>query len=109
MYRATTPVHYFRFDTDPSLYKEILITYAQGDKIVLEKHKADLQFKEEKKWNKYTAYFRLTQEETKLFSASIGASPVFIQIRVMTDADEVLASDKKRVTVQSVLNDEVMT
>ena len=42
MIRLTTPIHSFLFDTDPSAYERILITYAQGNRIVLEKEKDDL-------------------------------------------------------------------
>ena len=111
MIRATTPRHIFVFDSDPSDYARILITYVQGDSIVMEKHKEDLSFEPtanpctgDEEW---AAYYRLTQEETKRFQANPG-KPVKVQIRVLTTSGESLASDKKTITVQDVLNDEVL-
>ena len=37
MYRATTPKHIFYFNVDPNeTFEEILITYSQAGKIILE-------------------------------------------------------------------------
>lgn len=111
MIRATTPKHIFTFETDPSLFEKILITYVQGDNIVMEKTKEDLTF--EPVINAfgdtvgYSAWFRLTQEETKGFLAGAGKQ-VSVQVRVLTAAGEALASDKKSFSVQDVLNDEVL-
>ena len=104
MIRATTPIHQFIFDTDPELFDRILITYAQNGRIVLEKEKEDLTFEEQTEEGKYPAYVRLTQEETKLFSERT----VNIQVRVLTQGGEALASDKKAIKVEDVLNDEVL-
>lgn len=111
MIRATTPKHSFIFEQDPSLFSRILITYVQGDTIVLEKEKSDLTI--EQKTNpkcgaiEWVAWLRLTQEETKKFKATPGAQ-VKIQVRVLTNEGEALASDKKSISVQDVLNDEVL-
>ena len=111
MIRATTPKHVFTFETNPDLYKKILITYAQGDSIVMEKTKDDLTI--EPVTNAfgdlvgYSAWFRLSQEDTKKFQAG-GGKQVFVQVRVLTYADEAFASDKKSFSVQDVLNDEVL-
>ena len=108
MIRLTTPIHSFLFDTDPSVYERILITYAQGNRIVLEKEKDDLTIEQEPTTDGtvWSASFRLTQEETKAFSPN---SAVKIQIRVLTEAGEALASEQIRVLVSDVLNDEVLT
>lgn len=112
MIRATTPIHTFVFDEDPSGYERILITYAQGGSIVMEKEKDDLEFGtiEDVFSDKisYKAFYRLTQEETKQFQAG-GGKPVQVQVRVLTSSGEALASDKKTISVQDVLNDEVLT
>ena len=112
MIRATTPVHYFRLsaDYDPNEFAEILISYSQGDKIVLEKKKEDMQFKPDtdgypKGW---FVYFRLSQEETKLFDAGVGAKPIWVQMRVLTQDGEALACGKIRVHPSDVINDEVL-
>ena len=43
MIRLTTPTHTFLFDSDPTEYAKILVTYAQGNRIVMEKEKGDLK------------------------------------------------------------------
>ena len=42
MIRATTPKQVFTFEQNPNIFEKILITYAQNDKIILEKEKSDL-------------------------------------------------------------------
>ena len=111
MIRATTPLHTFIFEEDPSLYARILVTYAQGGSIVMEKEKDDLIIEplDEilKNKQRYAARYRLTQDETKRFKAN-GGGPVQVQVRVLTENGEALASDKKTISVQDVLNDEVL-
>ena len=110
MYRATTPKHSFIFDVNPEeTFKTILITYTQGDQIILEKHKEDLTVEETTGCNDeiaYEAYLRLTQEEANLFNSK---STVSIQVRELTYEGEALAFDKWTVAVKDVLNDEVLT
>lgn len=109
MIRATTPKHTFIFETDPNVFSRILVTYAQKDKIVLEKEKEDLTIEELADMacgdTGYCAWFRMTQEETKKFDARY---PVQLQVRVLTTSGEALASDKKTLSVLDVLNDEVL-
>ena len=105
MIRATTPKHIFIFDTDPSAFSRILITYAQHGNIVMEKEKDDLTI-EQNDDGSFSAWFRLTQEETRGFKVSGGS--VQIQVRVLTTADEALASEIRNVRVTDVLNDEVL-
>ncbi len=104
MFRATTPRHIFYFrGVDPEAFRTILITYAQGGGIVLEKTKADLTFIEPVD-GVYKAYLRLTQEESNLFKSG----NVSIQVRAVTDAGDALASEIKNLKVQEVLDDEVL-
>lgn len=109
MYRATTPKHSFIFDVDPEdTFREILITYAQDDMIVLEKRKEDLTVEETTDCEGETVYeasLRLTQEETKLFN---NKSSVKVQVRALTYEGEAIASEKMTVPVNDVLNDEVL-
>lgn len=100
MIRVTTPQHKFTFPTDPSTYKVIKITYAQNNRVVLEKVKSDLTFGENN-----SATLQLTQGETKAFRANI---PVQLQVRVLTAGNDVLASAEITVSVDDVLNDEVL-
>ncbi len=109
MYRATTPQHIFVFEDDPRVaYNQILITYAQDDRIVLEKGKDDLVVTEGEGCDGATVYeaaLRLTQEEANLFNSK---SAVKVQIRAKTYMNEVIASERMTVSVHDVLNDEVM-
>ena len=111
MIRATTPKQVFIFETNPSEFEKILITYVQNDSIVLEKQKSDLTVdpvtNPSDKVVGYAAWFRMTQEETKRFLSGPGKQ-VSVQVRVKTPSGEVLASDKKTFSVQNVLNDEVL-
>lgn len=106
MIRATTPKHMFIFDTDPSVYERILITYAQNGEIIIEKGKDDLTIEEitDSGVQKYNAWFRLTQEEANKFSARM----VAVQVRVLTTSGEALASEQMSFRVEDVLNDEVL-
>ena len=106
MIRATTPKHMFIFDTDPSVYERILITYAQNGEIIIEKGKDDLTVEEitDSGVQKYNAWFRLTQEEANKFSARM----VAVQVRVLTTSGEALASEQMSFRVEDVLNDEVL-
>jgi len=108
MVRLTTPIHSFSFETDPSLYERLLITYKQGRKIVLEKEKDDLVIEEradpqvERIW---IASFKLTQEETKAFNVN---TPVQIQVRALMADGTALASEMYTIAIADVLNDEVL-
>ena len=111
MIRATTPKQTFIFEIDPDLFTKILVSYAQNDRIVLEKTKDDLTIEPVLdafgKPKAYSAWFRMTQEEANKFEAGPGKQ-VSVQVRVLTESNEALASDKKTFSVQDVLNDEVL-
>lgn len=111
MIRATTPKHVFTFEQNPSNFSKILITYAQSDSIVLEKTKSDLTIEPvtnpSGKTVAYAAWFRMTQEEANRFVSGPGKQ-VSVQVRAKTPSGEVLASEKKTISVQDVLNDEVL-
>lgn len=98
MYRFTTPTHTFHFSTEVTEAREVLITYAQNGKIVLEKHKDELTISEDGK----AASFMLTEDESALFSAF---RPVSVQVRVLTSGGESLASAVQEVSVLPVLHD----
>ncbi len=100
--RGTTPCHYFTFPSPLDTYSYILITYAQGRKIVFEKRKEDLTQKED---DDKTGWFRLTQEETLRFKAN---NDVQLQVRALTVENEALASRIFDFAVESVLNDGVI-
>lgn len=110
MYRATTPRHTFIFEVDPlETFKSILITYAQCNRIILEKTEADLspvttETVEQK--TVYSTHLVLSQEETKKFNAKTN---VMVQVRALTPNGEALASEQMSISVYEVLNDEVLT
>jgi len=104
MIRATTPTHEFVFSENPSSFSRILITYSQDEKIVLEKEKSNLSFRQTET-GEYVGSFRMTQAESNLFSPD----PVQVQVRVLRTDGEALASNKTTLKVEDVLNDEVLT
>lgn len=99
MIRATTPTHRFTLPFNYSQYvKKILITYSQKGNIVLEKNENDVQI------DGNIVSYKLTQEETKLFSNG----DVRVQVRVLTIDNDALASKEQTVHIDNVLNDEVL-
>lgn len=101
MIRATTPTHVFTFPNDisPNDCDRILITYAQGRQIMLEFEKNELTI------DGQAVSHRFTQEEANVFSAMKKAE---IQIRILLNSGEALASNIITVKVDDVLNDEVL-
>ena len=110
--RATTLVHCFVLPLAPEICKEILITYKQNGEIVLEKRKGDLSFTTEQvdEKTKQICYFRLSQEDTKAFTASKKRTDAAsVQMRILTVNGDAIRSDIKQISVEDVLNDEVLT
>lgn len=99
MIRATTPTHTFNIPIEANKIQEILVTYRQVGRNILEKTNADM----ENNGNAWSV--TLTQQETKLFMAD---TKVEVQVRVLTTGGDALASKIFSVTVDRVLNDEVM-
>lgn len=99
MIRATTPTHTFNIPVEANNIQEILVTYRQIGRNILEKTNADMT-------NNGNAWsVTLTQQETKMFMAD---TKVEVQVRVLTTGGDALASKIFSVTVDRVLNDEVM-
>lgn len=105
MRRATTPTHRFVFDEDPRGFERVLITYAQGGNVVLEKELGDLTDVSQS-GGKYIAQYRLTQSEANRFSTS---SKVDVQVRVLRSDGAALASGIKHLGVEDVLDDRVLS
>lgn len=99
IWRASTPTQTFRFGFDPLDWDVILVTYKQGDTIVLEKDQDDLTI------DGNTASFVLTQAEANLLDPSL---PVAIQVRVATNNGASFPSRVWYVDVDDVLNDTVL-
>lgn len=98
MYRASTPTHYFQLPYEPEAIKEIWLTYAQNGKNILRKTMADLLF-DDGVWS-----VRLSQRETNLFSQPWATA----QFRVLLKNGDSFPSEKFRLSVEDVLDDEVM-
>lgn len=96
---GTTPKHTFTFPFETSLIKELKITYAQDKRIILEKYLADCEVDTD------SVSYQLTQEETFLFADTLN---VEIQVRVLTNAGEALASPVRVVTADRCLDREVL-
>lgn len=99
MRRLTTPTHRFTLQMGVETIDKIQITYAQGGVIVLQKSGENITM------DGKSAVIRLTQEETKKFTAD---KEVEIQVRVLTIAGDALASEIIKVDVKRVLDEEVL-
>ncbi len=101
MIRATTPTHTFVLPFD---YNEIvlkcLVTYKQFGKIIIDKREGDIRVEGN------TAIVQLSQRETNLFNSFSEAE---VQIRVLTNTGDALASQIFELSVRDVLNDEVLS
>lgn len=96
---GTTPTHEFVLPFDVEMIEVLEIIYFQNEKEVLRKAKQDCALTEN------IVTLKLTQEETFLFS---DCSYVYVQIRIKTPGNDVLASDKMRVFVEECLSREVL-
>ena len=101
MRRATTPTHIFTFpDTvEVSSVTEIMISYSQGGKTILEKTLDNLTIDSDN--NAFN--LKLTQKETDSFAPG----KALVQVRAKT-TEATLASQMIWLTVKPVLNSEEM-
>lgn len=99
MFRGTTPTHIFNVSIDTSTIKEVKITYAQNNEVVLVKRTKDCTIEEGK------IKTTLSQEETFSFDCT---SRVTIQVRVLTEDGSALISETIMRVVSECLDDEVL-
>lgn len=99
MIRGTTPTHTFVLPIQRDLVKKLRIIYAQRDNVLFVKEM------DECIWEENTVIVKLTKEDTFLFELDC---PVQIQIRILTQTDDSIASDIKLVSVDKCLEDEVL-
>lgn len=99
MIQGTTPTHQFNIPLDASIIQRIRITYAQSGNVLLVKEDADCRVEGN------AVEVKLTQEETLLFDEF---SSVQIQVRVLTQGGDALASDLIRVPCGVVLDKAVL-
>ena len=96
---GTTPKHTFTFPFETDIIQELKITYAQNNKIVLEKRLADCEIKTN------SVSCTLTQAETFNFESGVN---VEVQVRVLTTGGEALASGIRIITAERCLDREVL-
>lgn len=101
MYRATTPTHTFTLPIQTSDCKDILVTYKQNN-VILDKHMDDGTLPSGMTIDGKTITITLTQEETKQFSQNVAT----VQVRVLTFDGLAMASQKFKLYIENVLNDE---
>lgn len=99
MIRGTTPTHEFTLSIDPSLVKDVEITYGQNDVVVLTKHLDDCT------WQGNTLILKLTQQDTFGFDHK---KSVRVQLRALLMDNTVVGSYVKTITVEKCLSDEVL-
>ena len=102
---------------DPANYSKILVTFQQNENNILEKDQSEVTIDSENS----AVIVKLTQEETKLFSAGEISVPLnqgevfwssgftFLQIRCYKSAYEAPGSKIWKVQVYPALNDEVLS
>lgn len=99
MIRGTTVTHTFNVDLKASEIKELKVTYSQGGRIVLFRKLADCEVTDN------TIVVKLLQEDTFKFDSS---KHVNIQIRVLTNDDQVSSTPILTVSVGACLDNEVL-
>lgn len=99
MIKGTTPQHIFSLPFSTEMVKTIQITYAQHDVIKLIKGTEDCVF------DGNTVSTRLSQEDTFLFEEGVC---VEVQVRVLTNGDDALASNVIRVRCAECLSKDVL-
>ena len=104
MYRVTTPTHTFTLPIQTSTCKEIQVTYRQGDYSLI-KHYRDEVLPEGMILDGKNVSVHLTQQETKQFCRKSQAS---VQVRVLTNDDNALASQKFKITINDVLSEDIL-
>ena len=104
MYRATTPIHTFILPIQTSNCKEIQVTYRQGPTTVV-KHYQDSTLPEGMTLDEDKVIIKLTQTETLKFCPK---DPAYVQVRVLTTDDSAYASQRFKVSINNVLNEEIL-
>lgn len=99
MIRGTTPTHIFKLPIDTSTIRQLRVTYVQYGKTVLEVTEAGVTMDGQE------VRYRLSQEDTLQFKLP---AQVEVQIKVLTADGSVMASPVMSLTVEKILNTEVL-
>ncbi len=103
MIRTSTPTQRLTVPEEQAellnMLKALKITYKQRGNIVLEKDLNDVTIEGN------VISYKLTQEETKLFTAKV---TIELQVRFLTTGGDSIPSRIYRLNCEDVLNDEVM-
>lgn len=100
MIRGTTPTHIFNLSIETDTIKAVRITYEQFSKVVLEKTESDVTMEGK------AIKLKLTQEETLRFRNGYAVS---FQMKILTNDGVVMACPVKTISVEEILNEEVLT
>lgn len=99
MIRGTTPTFTFDLPLDTKSLKEIRVVFAQCNEVLLTKTVSDCKIEER------SFSVTLTQEETFLFCKN---SCIQVQVRVLTNSGEALASEIYHIDCNMCLENEVI-
>lgn len=103
MYRATTPLHTFTLPMNADECRQIQVIYRQGAVKLIKDYK-DHSMPSGMSFDGKNVLIKLTQEESLMFKPDF----VDVQVRVMTEAEDVYASQKFKLRVDSSLSEEVL-
>lgn len=104
MIRVTTPNDTFTLPIETDTCKIIQVTYAQGDYIIV-KQSRDGAVPAGMSLDGKNVVITLTQDETKKFEPD---DMVTVQVRVLTNSNEVFASKEFKIFVGDSLNEEIL-
>lgn len=100
MIRGTTPTFEFTLPFPVSTLKNAFVTFSQKRKVIINKELHQCEC------NENTLIVNLTQEDTLKFCCE---DLVLIQVRVLTENNEALASQIIQTEANNILYDEVIT
>ena len=100
MIRGTTPMHSFELPFGVEVIKSGVVTYVQENETILEKELTECNLEGN------IVSVKLTQEETLKFNCA--NRYVFVQLRLLTQGGDALASDVMTIEVKRCLNSEVL-
>lgn len=104
MYRVTTPTFTYVLPIQTSTCDVVQVTFRQGDTDLIKTYENET-LPSGMTFDGKNVVVQLTQEETKAFKAD---DMIETQIRVLTNTDAAYASKVFKLTVNDVLNEEIL-